>query len=165
MDCRRHIGARRRAQDPLVQGHGWKDRALYGRAGAPVPGSAPRVFRRGTAERKALAADARRSAPNDRKRRPASDGTRRGASGQGSNRDARTRAFPLPPRARGPARRANAAANRAAYYRHTRNADTRSDSDMDTHVNPVCGYEYADSNAYSYSIAYVGRSEERRVGK
>ena len=34
---------------------------------------------------------------------------------------------------------------------------------MDTHVNPVCGYEYADSNTYSYSIAYVGlrhRSEE-----
>jgi hypothetical protein len=27
---------------------------------------------------------------------------------------------------------------------------------MDTHVNPVCGYEYADSNTYSYSIAYVG---------
>ena len=27
---------------------------------------------------------------------------------------------------------------------------------MDTHVNPVCGYEYADANAYSYSIAYVG---------
>ena len=27
---------------------------------------------------------------------------------------------------------------------------------MDTHVNPVCGYEYDDSNTYSYSIAYVG---------
>ena len=27
---------------------------------------------------------------------------------------------------------------------------------MDTHVNPVCGFEYADANAYSYSIAYVG---------
>ena len=27
---------------------------------------------------------------------------------------------------------------------------------MDTHVNPVCGFEYADANAYSYAIAYVG---------